>query len=90
MKNIIQVLENTLNAFKHAGWVNGLTEKQYDALNEGYGFLESISKRKTRIDSKAASTTAKVLKKRGYTIREIARTLGYKNPGSISHLLNKK
>ena len=30
---------------------------------------------------------AKKLKKKGYTIRQIAKMLGYKHPGSISHLL---
>lgn len=30
------------------------------------------------------------LKNKGYTIRDIAKFLGYKNPGSVSHLLSKK
>jgi hypothetical protein len=32
---------------------------------------------------------AKSLKTKGHTIREIAKFLGYKHPGSISHLLSK-
>lgn len=32
---------------------------------------------------------ASALKEKGYTVREIAAILGYKNPGSISHLLGK-
>lgn len=33
---------------------------------------------------------AHALRKTGYTLREIATILGYKNPQSIAHLLNKK
>jgi hypothetical protein len=32
---------------------------------------------------------AKKLRKKGFTIRQIASMLGYKNPGSITNLLNK-
>lgn len=33
---------------------------------------------------------AKDLRNNGFTIREIAKIMNYKHPGSISHLLNKK
>jgi ribonuclease HI len=33
---------------------------------------------------------AKSMKKKGYTIRAIAKFMGYKNPGSITHLLKTK
>lgn len=36
------------------------------------------------------SAAAQELKAKGYTIRDIAKILGYKHPGSVSHLLNKK
>lgn len=32
---------------------------------------------------------AKNMRKEGFTIRQIAKVLGYKHPGSISHLLSK-
>lgn len=35
------------------------------------------------------SYAAKALRNDGYTIRQIAKILGFKNPGSISNLLNK-
>jgi AraC-like DNA-binding protein len=43
---------------------------------------------KLDLDGKVAAA-AQSLRKEGYTIREIAKVLGYKHPGSISHLLSK-
>ena len=37
---------------------------------------------------KERSNEAKSLREIGMTIRKIAKTMGYKNPGSITHLLN--
>ena len=55
----------------------------------GNGQLEA-PKGKTKQDPDGRfAHAAKALKAEGYTVREIARLLGYKHPGSVSHLLSK-
>jgi len=50
----------------------------------GTGIVEAaISKNDTN------RPLAKKLIKDGYSIREVARMLGYKNPGSVTHLLKE-
>lgn len=56
--------------------------KQNNLVNSWNAHLSDTIK----VDESAA---AKELKIKGFTIREIAKMLGYKHPGSVSHLLNK-
>jgi hypothetical protein len=51
-----------------------------------YDIRNNIRKTKQKVNH---PKLAKSLKKEGRTIREIAALLGYKHPGSISHLLSK-
>lgn len=53
-------------------------------LNEANDYVRKISQ--ARSYRKLQAEVAKKLRTEGYTIREIAATLGYRNPGSISHL----
>jgi hypothetical protein len=86
-KKSFDLLVRLLDSFRHVGWVNGLSGNQYEMLNEANEYvnlIESSAKyRETQVK------VAKQLREEGYTIREIAATLGYKNPGSISNLLRK-
>lgn len=52
-----------------------------------YNLIKEYSEYK---NSQLHPQVAKSLKKKGYTVREIAKMLGYKHPGSITHLLKKK
>jgi len=52
-------------------------------LCNGTGKINVAVKPLASDNKKAASR----LREKGYTIREIAKALGYKHPGSISHLL---
>lgn len=54
-------------------------------LCDGTGKIEMVVKPLVSDNKKAAQR----LSKKGYTVRQIMKTLGYKNPGSISHLLKK-
>ena len=82
---MITEVKNLLKAFKHCGWVNGLSEKQYDALNDLQDAIDKFNFPKDyRTNQKK---TAKTLRKEGLTIREIAKVMGHKHPGSVSHLL---
>jgi hypothetical protein len=51
----------------------------------GVGQVEYIPKPVFKSDTNRP--LAKKLRKKGYTVRQIAKMLGYKNPGSISNLL---
>lgn len=85
--NSYNLLKKVLKSFKHCGWVNGLTQRQYDALNEADEYVQlSENMRNRKLEH---PKIAKRLRKRGHTIREIAQILGYKHPGSITNLLNK-
>lgn len=44
---------------------------------------------KPKFTTKQLEKIAKNMRAAGFTIREIAKALGKKNPGSISHLLSK-
>lgn len=81
----IEHLEAVLGSFKHVGWVKGLTEQQYSALNSAQEFLNEI--KKPQITTEGKKRMAKELRSEGHTIRQIAKFMGFKHPGSISHLL---
>lgn len=81
------LLVKVTSSFKHCGWVNGLNENQYAALNEAQEYINRVLDFRNR--RKDHSSLAKKLRKRGHTIREIASILGYKHPGSVSYLLDK-
>ena len=84
---MIKEVKALLKSFKHCGWVNGLSEKQYEALNDLQAVIDKFDAPEDyRLEQRA---TAKLLRDEGLTIREIAKLLGYKNPGSITHLLSK-
>jgi len=82
---MIKQVNNLLSAFKHCGWVNDLSEKQYDALNELQEAYDKLVEPKEYKNKQRK--TAALLRKEGFTIREIAKVMGHKHPGSISHLL---
>jgi hypothetical protein len=77
--------KKVISAFSNVGFVNGLTDKQYEALNELLEFVQSVEKKKE--PPKVKRQIAKSLRKDGLTIREICAAMGYKHPGSVSHLL---
>ncbi len=52
----------------------------------GTGQIEAVVRISTADTHRAI---AQKLRKEGVTIRDIAKMLGYKNPGSITHLLSK-
>lgn len=83
--NALDYLIKLTDSFRHCGWVNGLSNEQYGALAEADIFINSIGAVK-RIREKNKKN-AKRLKLNGYSIREIAKIMGFKNPGSVSHLL---
>lgn len=62
-------------------------EKKKCPLCNGCGKVEVPTGRKPVSEENEAY--AKAMREAGYTIRKIAKTLGYKHPGSISHLLSK-
>lgn len=81
------LLVKLTESFKYRGWVNGLSACQYESLNEAQEYINKINN--FRKAKKEHPVLAKRLKKKGHTIREIATILGYKHPGSISHLLSR-
>jgi hypothetical protein len=87
-KSIITVLKELTASFEHVGWVNGLTKKQYNALNRAHKFLAQIEGKSTPMTE--TRSIAKGLRERGHTIRQIAKIMGYPHPGSIHHLLTTK
>lgn len=57
-------------------------------LCDGCGEIEvEVTVKLSRVEIRKAATR---MRKDGYTIREIAKVLGKKHPGSISHLLSKQ
>jgi len=87
-KSIVAVLKELTASFEHVGWVNGLTRKQYNALNRAHQFLTKIEGKS--ISAAETRSIANGLRKRGYTIRQIANIMGYAHPGSIHHLITTK
>jgi len=83
-KTPYSLLKKVVRSFMYRGFVNGLTEKQYEALGEALEYIQGVEAEKDK------SGIAKRLREYGHTIREIAEIMGYKHPGSISHLLDKK
>lgn len=81
------MLRQVVDAFRHVGWVNGLSPSQYDVLNEANEYIKQIQGAEN-LQSEQVKVAIS-LREAGYTIREIAAALGYKHPGSVSHLLNK-
>lgn len=81
------VLCRLMDAFWDSGWVDGLTAEQYARLNEAKGYVEDVESSDKCRDAQVK--IAHQLRAEGYTIRQIAATLGYKHPGSITNLLNK-
>lgn len=81
------MLAQVVDAFRHVGWVNGLSSYQYDILDEANEYIKQIQG--AREHKNKQIKVAKNLREQGYTIREIAATLGYKNPGSITNLLKQ-
>ncbi len=84
-KSIVDEFENLVSAFKHCGWVNGLSQEQYDALNKAEEYVYGLKKK-----DNSEADMAKKLRDNGYTIREIMVIMGYNHPGSVSHLLSKQ
>lgn len=82
------ILVRLLDSFRHAGWVNGLTADQYSMLNEADEYVDEI--KSAHVYREIQVKVAKQLREQGYTIREIAATLGYKHPGSVTNLLKTK
>jgi hypothetical protein len=87
-KSIVTILKELTASFEHVGWVNGLTRKQYNALNRAQKLLSQIEEK--GVSATETRTIAKGLRARGYTIRQIAKIMGYDHPGSIHHLLTMK
>jgi hypothetical protein len=79
------VLVQLVDSFRHVGWVNGLSVGQYDALNKANDYIKQVEDARNFKNNRVK--IAKTLREEGYTIREIAATLGYKHPGSITNLL---
>lgn len=87
INNSYNLLKKVLHSFRYRGWVNGLSQSQYDVLNEANEYVQlSENMRNRKIDH---PKIAKKLRSKGHTIREIAEILGYRHPGSITNLLNK-
>ena len=84
-KNVFELLKNLIVTFQHCGWVNGLSDDQYSALNEAHELISSIEKRAIR--KVGDPIRAKKLRKDGFTIRQIAVIMGYRHPGSVEYLL---
>jgi len=81
------MLTLVVDAFRHVGWVNGLRPAQYDVLNEANEYIRQVQAAENLQSEQTKLAVS--LREQGYTIREIAAVLGYKHPGSVSHLLNK-
>lgn len=86
-KKSFDMLTQVVDSFRHVGWVNGLSPSQYDSLNEADAYIKQING--CREYKNKHIQLAKSLREQGYTIRQIAATLGYNNPGSISNLLKQ-
>jgi len=66
------------------------SEKSFNEFLKQYNLVEEYEQWELKKNKGSHHRIAISLKKKGHTIREIAKFLGYKHPGSISHLLNKK
>jgi hypothetical protein len=64
-------------------------DKSFQEFLMQYNLVSDFNMWKQRKNKDSHPKIAVSLKKKGHTIREIAKILGYKHPGSISHLLNK-
>lgn len=84
-KKSFDMLVQLVDSFRHVGWVKGLSPYQYDELDKADAYIKQINAAKEYKNKHIQA--AKSLREQGYTIREIAATLGYKHPGSISNLL---
>ena len=62
-------------------------EKSFEEFLKQYNLINEY---KNHQDYASRPLLAKGLREKGYTIREIARMLGYKHPGSITNLLKTK
>lgn len=58
-------------------------------LCNGCGKIEVETIVIVRLKGTELYKAAKRMKKQNFTIREIAKALGFKHPGSVSHLLSK-
>lgn len=67
---------------------NVKTEKHKCPLCEGEGHI--TVEIRPKIDHKKRASIAKKMKGMGFTVRQIAAAMGFKHPGSVSHLLNRK
>ena len=79
------MLIQVVDSFRHVGWVNGLRPDQYDILNEANEYIKQVQAAENLQSEQIKLAVS--LREEGYTVREIAAVLGYKHPGSITHLL---
>lgn len=65
-------------------------DKSFHNFLMQYNLIKDYNSWKQKKNKKQHPAIARSLRKKEHTIREIAQILGYKNPGSVSHLLSKK
>lgn len=63
------------------------SKKSFNEFLKQYNLVEEFNLWEHKKDKHTHPALAKSLKAKGYTIRAIAKLLGYKHPGSITHLL---